>query len=176
MVKASRLNPPSSMGWEITVEPDGDAGVTVSLPATTNCTGQGAICTPDGRMLSSAVEVAVPRQGNQQQSNTPATGAPTIAGTVQVGETLIASTSGIADSDGTANATFTYQWIAGTADIAGATGSSHTLTSGDQGRSIKVKVRFTDDAGNERVADQCGDVRGGPAAADRHHSRRAGLP
>ena len=80
--------------------------------------------------------------------NSPATGLPTISGTVQVGETLTVDTSAIADADGTANATFTYQWIAGTADITGATGSSHTLTSGDQGRSIKVKVRFTDDAGN----------------------------
>ena len=30
--------------------------------------------------------------------------------------------------------------------------------------------------GQQRGAHQCGDVRGGPAAADRHHSRRAGLP
>ena len=81
-------------------------------------------------------------------ANTPATGLPTISGTAQVGETLTVDTSAIADADGTANATFTYQWIAGTADITGATGSSHTLTSGDQGQSIKVKVRFTDDAGN----------------------------
>ena len=151
IVNASRLNPPSSMGWEITVEPDGDAGVTVSLPATTNCTGQGAICTPDGRMLSSAVEVAVPRQGNQQQSNTPATGAPTITGTVQVGRTLTASTAGISDADGTANAAFTYQWIAGTADITGATGSSHTLTSSEQGQAVKVRVTFDDDAGNPEI-------------------------
>ena len=89
-------------------------------------------------------------KGTEQKepANTPATGLPTISGTVQVGQVLTADTSAIADADGTANATFTYQWIAGTADITGATGSSHTLTSGDQGRSIKVKVRFTDDAGN----------------------------
>ena len=34
------------------------------------------------------------------QPNTPATGAPTISGTAQVGETLTADTSGIADDDG----------------------------------------------------------------------------
>ena len=34
------------------------------------------------------------------ESNTPATGAPTIGGTAQVGETLTADTSGIADTDG----------------------------------------------------------------------------
>ena len=152
VVKARRLNPPSSMGWEITVEPDGNAGVTVSLPATTDCADEGAICTPDGRVLSNSSTVTVPGPATQSQEaeveNSPATGLPTISGTVQVGETLTVDTSAIADADGTANATFTYQWIAGTADITGATGSSHTLTSGDQGRSIKVKVRFTDDAGN----------------------------
>ena len=34
------------------------------------------------------------------QPNNPATGAPTISGTVQVGETLTAGTSGIVDADG----------------------------------------------------------------------------
>ena len=41
--------------------------------------------------------------------NSPATGAPTITGTAQVGETLAADTSGIADADGLTNAAFTYQ-------------------------------------------------------------------
>ena len=148
-MKARRLNPPSSMGWEITVEPDGNAEVSVSLPATTDCADEGAICTEDGRMLSSAVEVAVPGRGNQQQSNTPATGAPTISGTAQVGETLTADTSGIADADGLTSAAFAYQWIAGESDISGATVSSYTLTSSEQGKTIKVRVTFTDDAGNE---------------------------
>ena len=149
VVKARRLNPPSSMGWEITVEPDGNAEVSVSLPATTDCASEGAICTEDGGMLSSAVEVTVPGQGNQQQSNTPATGAPTISGTAQVGETLTASTAGISDTDGLTSAAFAYQWIAGESDISGATVSGYTLTSSEQGKTIKVRVTFTDDAGNE---------------------------
>ena len=45
---------------EITVEPDGNAGVTVSLPATTDCADEGAICTPDGRVLSNSSTVTVP--------------------------------------------------------------------------------------------------------------------
>ena len=69
--------------------------------------------------------------------NTSATGQPTISGTVQVGETLTANVTGIADEDGLENAEFTYQWIRndGTddADIAGATGSSYTLTGDDEG-------------------------------------------
>ena len=45
------------------------------------------------------------------QPNSPATGAPTITGTAQVGETLTADTSGIADADGLANVSYSYQWI-----------------------------------------------------------------
>ena len=79
--------------------------------------------------------------------NSPATGAPTISGTAQVDETLTANTSGIADADGLANATFSYQWIAGGTDIDGATGSSRTLTSSEEGQTIQVRVTFTDDDG-----------------------------
>ena len=39
--------------WEISVSPDSNANVTVKLPVTEDCEAQGAICTDDGRMLSS---------------------------------------------------------------------------------------------------------------------------
>ena len=81
--------------------------------------------------------------------NSPATGAPTISGTAQVGETLTAGTSGISDTDGMENATFTFQWQAGDADISSATGSSYTLLDTDEGKAVKVQVSFTDDAGND---------------------------
>ena len=55
-------------------------------------------------------------------ANTPATGAPTITGTAQVGETLTASTSAIDDADGLDNAVFAYQWLADDAHIAGRNG------------------------------------------------------
>ena len=45
------------------------------------------------------------------ESNTAPTGAPTISGTPQVGETLTADTSAIADRDGLANVSYSYQWI-----------------------------------------------------------------
>ena len=41
--------------------------------------------------------------------NDPATGAPTISGTAQVGQALTASIAGVADVDGLP-AAFTYQW------------------------------------------------------------------
>ena len=83
--------------------------------------------------------------------NSPATGAPTITGAAQVGETLTASTSGIEDDDGLDSATFSFQWLADDTDIAGATGSSYTLTDSDEGKAIRVKVSFTDDVGNEET-------------------------
>ena len=83
--------------------------------------------------------------------NTPATGAPTISGTAQVGETLTADTSGIADTDGLANATFSYQWLADDTDIAGATGLTYTLTDSEESNTVKVQVAFTDNEGNSET-------------------------
>ncbi|MYB50463.1 MAG: hypothetical protein F4X72_14565 [Dehalococcoidia bacterium] len=152
---ARRLNPPSNVGWEITVEPSGDGTVTIALPPTTDCEAQGAICAADGRMLSNETTVTVPGPDSQQssqqqeaQQNNPATGSPVISGTVRVGETLSGSTAGIADADGLTNVSYAYQWLADDAVIAGATGSTYTLVSGDQGKAIKARVSFTDDAGN----------------------------
>ena len=88
------------------------------------------------------------QQGGETPSNNPATGAPAISGTPQVGEILTASTSGIADSDGLTNASYSWQWIAGGADIDGATGSSYELTGSEQRETIRVRVTFTDDRGN----------------------------
>ena len=83
--------------------------------------------------------------------NSPATGAPTIGGTAQVGQTLTANTSGIADADGLTNVSFTYQWLADDTDIAGASGSTYTLTDSEESKAIKVEVSFTDDAGNDET-------------------------
>ncbi len=84
-------------------------------------------------------------------TNSPATGAPTISATAQVGQTLTASTSGISDADGLTNVTYSYQWMAGGLDIAGATGSTYELTGSEQGKTIQVRVTFTDDADNEET-------------------------
>ena len=81
--------------------------------------------------------------------NDPATGAPTITGTLQVGQTLTAVTTGIMDADGLTGVSYTYQWIrvdAGTeTNISGATSSTYTLVAADAGKTIKVKVSFVDD-------------------------------
>ena len=95
------------------------------------------------------------QQSTELRSNSPATGGPGISGSPLVGETLTATTSGIQDEDGLTNADFAYQWVRSElgsnseTDIAGATGSSYAVTSEDEGKAIKVRVTFTDDAGNE---------------------------
>ena len=86
-------------------------------------------------------------------ANTPATGAPTITGTAQVGQTLTAVTTAIMDANGLTSVSYAYQWIRVATDntetnIASATASTHTLVAADQGKTIKVKVSFTDDASN----------------------------
>ena len=106
--------------------------------------------------LTSAATEAVGFVVQQQEaSNTPATGAPTISGTAQVGETLTADTADISDTDGLTNVSYSYQWIrndGGTdTDIQDATRSTYTLAADDEGTTIKVEVRFTDDAGNDET-------------------------
>ena len=87
--------------------------------------------------------------------NTPATGSPTISGTAQVDETLTADVSGVTDADGLDNVSYTYQWIAndGTTDtdIENATAATYTPVIDDQGKTIKVRVSFTDDANNSET-------------------------
>ena len=145
--KAKRVDGQSDL-WKITIEPDSDADVTVVLPITEDCAAQDAVCTRDGTKLSNRSELTVP---GPAAANTPATGLPTISGTAQVGETLTVDTSGIDDADGTGNATFSYQWIAGTTDISGATGSSYAPLVADLGKTIKVRVSFDDDDDNEET-------------------------
>ena len=87
--------------------------------------------------------------------NSQATGGPQITGTAQVGQTLTADTSRIEDDDGLDDVTYSYQWIRvdrGTdTDIPDATGVTYTLVADDEGKTVKVQVSFTDDAGNEET-------------------------
>ena len=153
VTSGSRLSTGSNQGWRIRVQPDSDAAVTVVLPATTNCNATGSVCTADERKLSNRTELTVqgPAQVPEPPQNSPATGAPTITGTAQVGETLAADTSGISDADELTSVFYSYQWIADDTAIAGATHSSYTLTSSEQGQTVQVRVTFTDDADNEET-------------------------
>ena len=98
----------------------------------------------------------------------PATGAPTITGTAQVGQTLTAVTTGIMDANGLTSPTYTYQWIRvdGTdeADIASENSSTYTLVDADLGKTLKVKVTFADDLGHTETLTSAATATVGAAA------------
>ena len=123
-----------------TDEADGSISVTVA-----SGTGYSVSTT------SASASVAV-TDNDDPPANSPATGAPTISGFPQVGQTLTAATSGIADTDGLTGVSYSYQWVrvdgANETDIASATSSTYTLAIADNGKTIKVKVTFQDDASN----------------------------
>ena len=107
-----------------------------------------------GAVIENAVATGTIRNREAQQDtvqNTPATGQPTISGTAQVDETLTAGITGIADTDGLNNVSYSYQWIAGDTDTPGARSSTYTLVSADEGKTIRVRVTFTDDEGNDET-------------------------
>ena len=143
VTRAKRHNGRNDL-WEVTVQPDSDADVVIVVEADRACDLEGAICARDGsgRRLSNRLELTVARQ------NTPATGLLTIRGTLRVGETLTAVTTGIEDADGIDESTYTYQWLADDVEIGGATEATYTLVSADEGKTIKVRVSFTDNENN----------------------------
>ena len=83
--------------------------------------------------------------------NVSATGAPTVSSAPQVGATLTASISDIADGNGLDRVKFSYQWISndGSTDteIQDASDADYTLQPADVGKTIKVRVSFTDRGG-----------------------------
>ena len=133
---------PDAMGYTYTLVAD-DEGNTIKVRVTFKDDAD------NDETLTSAATDEVSFAVQQQTANSPATGVPTISGTVQVGETLTADTTGIADADGLTNATYSYQWLGDDTDIAGATSSTYTLAETNEGQTIKVRVIVTDDAENE---------------------------
>ncbi len=87
--------------------------------------------------------------------NTPATGEPTITGTVALGQVLTADTSAIQDANGLSSPGFIYDWQQGASNGSDSDynsflltrSSTFRLTSAQVGRRIRVVVSFTDDDG-----------------------------
>ena len=63
VIKARRLEAPRNVRWEIHIRPDSNADVTIALPPSSGCDAKGAICTEDGRMLSSRLEATIAGPG-----------------------------------------------------------------------------------------------------------------
>ena len=81
--------------------------------------------------------------------NTTATGEPTITGTIWVRRSRrIPRLIRLRRPE---QRTFTYQWLADDADITDATGSTYALVAADEGKTIKVRVTFTDDSGHQET-------------------------
>ena len=60
VTRAARVAAGESRRWTVTVAPGGSDDVTLTLPATTDCEAEGAICTEDDRPLAAAVTATVP--------------------------------------------------------------------------------------------------------------------
>ena len=104
-----------------------DVGTTTSIVLTITSGGQ-------TDTLTFSIEVT--------NTNDAPTGLPTISGTATQGATLTAVTSAISDADGLGS--FSYQWQADTVDVSGATDTSLELTQAEVGKTITVKVSYTD--------------------------------
>jgi hypothetical protein len=92
-----------------------------------------------GSIASSATAAVLPESTKEALQGTVS-----INGTAKVGETLTANTSGLTNKSGTA----TYQWQANGQNIAGATGSTYTLTASENGDIITVIVSYSGNTGN----------------------------
>ena len=143
--------------WAVSVTPESTDSITIKIEADQECGLSGAVCAADGRRLFNPIKLVVPgrqltvNQSTPEPENSPATGAPSISGTAQVDSTLTVDTSGITDADGLENASFSYQWSADDSNKSGAKDPTYTPSDDDVGKTIKVKVSFTDDAGNEET-------------------------
>ena len=94
-------------------------------------------------------------EAEAHSANTPAWGMCTIYGMPLVGSKLRANPRDITDADGLTGAIFTFQWFSNDGssdtDIQGATGVNYTLRSDDEGKTLRVRVGFTDDRGSKET-------------------------
>ena len=63
VTRARRLVKGENLRWEITVRPYSNGDVTITLPATTDCDAQGAICADGDKKLSNRLELTVSGPG-----------------------------------------------------------------------------------------------------------------
>ena len=113
------------------------------------------------KMVEKTFDNAVPegQSSDQQVLNTAATGVIRITGSPRVGRTLTANRSNVRDADGlTRTSIYHFQWIRHDPvtefeeNVQGPENSgvwsSYVVTDADVDKAIKVRMSFTDDAGN----------------------------
>ena len=59
VTEAEQTTTDSNLRWRITVQPDGTDDVTITLPETTDCAEDGAVCTQHGQMLSEEISETI---------------------------------------------------------------------------------------------------------------------
>ena len=135
--KAKRIDNPhherngleANRKWRITVGPDGNADVTIQLPATTNCAATGALCTDDGRALSIANMVVVKGPAGLSVADAEAEEGtdPALAFAVTLDRARTQETTvNYATSDGTATAGADYTAKSGTLTFAPGEKAAHS--------------------------------------------------
>ena len=137
---ARRLEKPSNIRWQITVEPSGWGDVAISLPGGRACTSSGGICTSDNRMLANSPSAIV--QGPAALSVADANAREGTDATLDFAVTLdraspLTVTVHYATADGTAAAGADYTATSGTLSFA----------PGDLAKTVSVPI--LDDAHDE---------------------------
>ena len=143
VTRAQRKNPQSAdknKAWTITVEPDGNETLSITLPATTSCSSNQGICTDDERKLSHSTSATVEGPVGISVGDVEVEEGAGVVLAFQVALTRAASSALTIDystSDGTATAGADY------------TSTSGTLTIGAGSSSGTVEVSVIDDEHNE---------------------------
>ncbi|MDE2791315.1 MAG: SwmB domain-containing protein, partial [Paracoccaceae bacterium] len=126
--------------WALDIQPSSNAAVTLTLPATTDCTAAGAICTADGRKLGTALTLTVPGPASLSVADASAQEGP--GATIDFPVTLSRAASGevtvrYATRDGTAKKRRDYRKASGTL----------TFAAGETSKTVSVVI--LDDAHDE---------------------------
>ena len=145
VTKAKRKTQGSNQNWTIRVRPDGSGDVTVTLPETTDCDDDGAVCTDEGGRLNHSTTVTVLGPVGVSIADAEIdedAGAP-LAFAVALSRAASSQlTIDYATSDGTATAGADYTSANGTL----------TIAEGESGGTIEVAVIDDDhDEGNETL-------------------------
>ena len=121
---ASRKTQGSNLSWNIEVEPNGNAAVTVKPPETISCSASGAICTSDDGMLSNSTSATI----NGPTETTTVVPAMSVAGAKGTEGNQITFTVSLSETT-TGQVTVEYTTSSGTATEGGDfTDESGTLT------------------------------------------------
>ena len=141
---ASRITQGSNQGWNVEVNPTGNEAITITLPETTNCSDDEAICTDDERMLSHSTEKRV--EGPPAISVSDATVQEAEGATLEFSVTLSHASSrtvtvDYATSDGTAQAGSDYT----------ATSATLTFNAGETSQTVQVTVLTDSDEEDEET-------------------------